>query len=81
MIGKTAIITSPGADARAEEVIATEQKVRELGLKVERISQPGTLDGGDVLVVGRRVLVGRSERTTQAGVDALAAYITMAMRA
>jgi dimethylargininase len=68
MIGKTAVITSPGADARAEEVIATEQKVRELGLKVERISQPGTLDGGDVLKVGGTIYVGRGGRTNGEGI-------------
>lgn len=68
MLGKTAVITSPGADARAEEVIATEQKVRELGLKVERISQPGTLDGGDVLKVGGTIYVGRGGRTNGEGI-------------
>lgn len=68
MLGKVAVITSPGADARAEEVIATEQKVRELGLKVERISQPGTLDGGDVLKVGGTIYVGRGGRTNGEGI-------------
>lgn len=68
MIGKTAVITSPGADARAEEVIATEQKVRELGLQVERISQPGTLDGGDVLKVGGTIYIGRGGRTNGEGI-------------
>jgi dimethylargininase len=68
MLGKTAVITSPGAEARAEEIIATEQKVRELGLKVERISQPGTLDGGDVLKVGGTIYVGRGGRTNGEGI-------------
>lgn len=68
MLGRTAVITSPGADARAEEIIATEEKVRELGLKVERISFPGTLDGGDVLKVGGTIYVGRGGRTNGEGI-------------
>jgi dimethylargininase len=32
---------------------------------------PATLDGGDVLVVGRRVVVGRSTRTSREGYEAL----------
>jgi dimethylargininase len=68
MLGKTAVITSPGAEARAEEILATEKAVRELGLKVERISQPGTLDGGDVLKVGGTIYVGRGGRTNGEGI-------------
>ncbi len=68
MLGKTAVITSPGADARAEEIVATEQAVRALGLKVERITAPGTLDGGDVLKVGATIYVGRGGRTNGEGI-------------
>ncbi len=68
MLGKTAVITSPGADSRAEEILATEQAVRALGLKVERISAPGTLDGGDVLKVGATIYVGRGGRTNGEGI-------------
>jgi dimethylargininase len=68
VLGKTAVITSPGAEARAEEIHATEKAVRELGLKIERISQPGTLDGGDVLKVGGTVYVGRGGRTNGEGI-------------
>src|SRR5262249_28314658 len=35
------------------------------------IEAPGTLDGGDVLVVGRRVYVGRSARTSADGISQL----------
>ena len=68
MLGKTAVITSPGAEARAEEILATEKTVRDLGLTVERISQPGTLDGGDVLKVGGTIYVGRGGRTNGEGI-------------
>ena len=37
-----------------------------------RIEAPGTLDGGDVLLVDRHCFVGVSERTNEAGADQLA---------
>ena len=36
-----------------------------------RIQSPGTLDGGDVLVVGRKVYVGLSSRTNRQGIEQL----------
>ena len=40
-----------------------------------RIEPPARIDGGDVLVVGRRVFVGQSGRTDAAGARALAAAL------
>lgn len=71
ILGNTAIITSPGAPARVEETAGTEIVVRRLGLAIERIEQPATLDGGDVLVVGNTVYVGRSSRTNADGIRQL----------
>jgi dimethylargininase len=45
--------------------------VRSLKLKVTRIELPGTLDGGDVLKVGKTVYVGRGGRTNAEGVRQL----------
>jgi dimethylargininase len=68
MLGGVAVITSPGAESRQEEIVATEATVRQLGLPVERILQPGTLDGGDVLKVGSTVYVGLGGRTNGEGI-------------
>lgn len=68
MLGGVAVITSPGAESRQAEIIATEATVRQLGLLVERILQPGTLDGGDVLKVGTTVYVGLGGRTNGEGI-------------
>jgi dimethylargininase len=38
---------------------------------IEFLNQPATLDGGDVLRIGRRVWVGLSKRTNQEGVNQL----------
>jgi dimethylargininase len=68
ILGGVAVITSPGAETRQEETIATEATVRQLGLPVDRILLPGTLDGGDVLKVGKTVYVGLGGRTNGEGI-------------
>lgn len=45
------------------------------GWASRRITAPGVLDGGDVLVVGRTVLVGSSGRTNAAGIRQMAAAL------
>ena len=62
-----AIITLPGAESRRRETprVADElSRYRTLRF----IEPPATLEGGDVLVVDRRVYVGRSSRTNKGGV-------------
>ena len=49
--------------------------MRALGLEVARIEAPGTLDGGDVLQVGRTVYVGRGGRTNAEGIRQLRAAL------
>lgn len=71
ILGNTAVITSPGAPARVDETTGTEDALRALGMRIERIEQPGTLDGGDVLVVDKTVYVGRSTRTNAEGIRQL----------
>jgi dimethylargininase len=56
---------------RRAEVAALDDEVRALGLEVARIDAPGTLDGGDVLQVGRTVYVGRGGRTNAEGIRQL----------
>jgi len=75
MFGETAVITSPGAESRRGEIVAVEASVAELGLAVERIELPGTLDGGDVLKVGSTVYVGRGGRTNAEGIRQLRAIL------
>jgi dimethylargininase len=71
--GDLAVLTRPGAAERQAEVAGTEDAVRELGLDVARIEDPGTLDGGDVLTVGSTLYVGRGGRTNEEGIRQLAA--------
>jgi dimethylargininase len=73
-----AVLTSPGADSRRGELVTVAPAVDGLGLTVERIERPGTLDGGDVLKVGRTAYVGRSTRTNEAGIDQLRSILAPA---
>ena len=70
-----AVVARPGALPRRPETVAVQPMVDDLGLSVERIEEPGTLDGGDVLKVGRTVYVGRGGRTNDAAIDQLAALL------
>lgn len=65
-----AVLTRPGAASRRGEVTAVEQALAPHRALV-RIEAPGTLDGGDVFVVGRRVFAGRTARSNDAGIAQL----------
>ena len=74
VVDEAAVITRPGAASRRPE---TASVARALGpfRPLLRIDAPATLDGGDVMRVGRRVFVGRSARTNDAGVAQLAGLL------
>jgi dimethylargininase len=75
LFGDTAVLTSPGAPTRRGETSGAEAAVARLGLAVHRLELPGTLEGGDVLKVGRTVYVGQTLRTNAEGMRQLAAII------
>ena len=63
-----AIVTRPGAESRRGEVASIRTALAE-HRELHEIHEPGTLDGGDVLTLGRRVYVGLSTRTNAAAVE------------
>ena len=70
VIGSVALITRPGARSRRPEtgpVAATLQP----HMPTVAVTEPGTIDGGDVFISGRRVYVGRSQRTNSEGIEQL----------
>jgi dimethylargininase len=78
MVAGHGILTRPGASSRRGELTSIEPLLRALGVPFERITAPATLDGGDVLVTSRHVLVGestRSNREAQAQLSASAACL------
>jgi len=70
ILGRHAVITRPGAESRAGETASTAEALAE-AFTVHRLAA-GTLDGGDVLRIGRTLYVGRGARTSDEGIAALA---------
>ncbi|MEX3010700.1 dimethylarginine dimethylaminohydrolase family protein [Hoeflea sp. TYP-13] len=71
-----AVLMRPGAASRAGEVDHMEPVLRDCFEDIRKIDGPGFIDGGDILVTGHEILVGRSERTDAAGVAELAAVVS-----
>jgi dimethylargininase len=68
---EVAVVTRPGAATRRGETAAVRMALSHYRPLAE-VTAPATLDGGDVVVAGRRVLVGQSSRTNAEGVEQLA---------
>jgi len=71
---EVALITRPGARARRPETPPVTELLRRYR-PVREIDAPATVDGGDVLLAGRTVFIGRSERTNEAGVEQVRAIL------
>ena len=66
-----AVLTRPGALSRRAET-ATVARALGCHMRVTPIEEPGCLDGGDVLHIGRTLYVGASARTNAEGGEQLA---------
>jgi dimethylargininase len=71
--GDLAVITRVGAESRRPEAAAAAETVAAQGYRIVRMTEPATLDGGDVLKVGTTVYVGQGGRTNAAGLEQLRA--------
>lgn len=70
VLDEVAVLTRPGVESRRGEVSLIEPEVARLR-PVVRVETPATLEGGDVLRLGRTLYVGLSPRTNAEGADAL----------
>lgn len=70
-----AIVMRPGAPTRLGEAAEMAPHLQALYSTVEWIKGPGTIEGGDILVTGREILVGQSARTDSAGIEELRAIV------
>ena len=71
VLDELAVITRPGAPSRRAETRAVADVLRR-HREVMEMRAPATLDGGDVIRAGRRLLVGVGRRTNADGAAALA---------
>jgi dimethylargininase len=70
VLDEVAVITRPGAISRRPETDGVERALR-TRCRLLRIEAPGTLDGGDVLRIGKRMYVGLSRRSNPEGMRQL----------
>jgi dimethylargininase len=75
VLDELAVLTHPGAPSRRAEIESVERALQ-AWRPIARIVAPGTLDGGDVLSVGRTVYVGLSSRSNLEGVEQLRRLLT-----
>jgi dimethylargininase len=66
-----AIITRPGADSRKPEIASIARALKPYR-SLFYINEPGTMDGGDVLKVGKQIFVGITPRTNLEGIEQMA---------
>ncbi len=74
VLDELAIVTRPGAESRRGETRSIAEVLRSYR-RIAQIDEPGTLEGGDVLRLGRRIFVGRSGRSNESGIAQFAALV------
>ena len=74
VLDEIAVLTNPGADSRKPEVDSVSLILAPYR-RMLRITSPATLDGGDVLTVGKRIYVGLTLRSNAAAVEQLRALL------
>jgi dimethylargininase len=75
VLDEVAVATRPGAPARRGEVASVAEALAEFR-EVLSLEAPATLDGGDVLRLGKRLYVGASSRSNRDGVAQLERLLT-----
>ena len=70
ILDEVAVITRPGADSRKPETASIIQALTPHRALVQ-VTAPATVDGGDVLVLGKNIYVGLSTRSNSAAIEQL----------
>lgn len=70
VLDELAVITRPGAESRRSETVSVADALQPYR-KLFYIKPPGTLDGGDVLRIGKTLYVGLSKRSNREGIEQL----------
>lgn len=72
---EAALIARPGAESRQRETEGVRDALRRFGMPIRDLTGPATLDGGDVLVIGRQVFIGSSTRTNATAVNQMRRFL------
>jgi dimethylargininase len=73
--GSAAILTRPGAESRAGEVVEMRSTLDQFYSELAEIIAPGSLDGGDICDAGNHFFIGISLRTNENGGEQLARWL------
>lgn len=74
ILDECAILTRPGADSRKAEVESMARALKPYR-KLFPVQAPGTVDGGDVLVVGKRIWIGLTTRSNNSAIKQIQAFL------
>ena len=74
ILPEAAVITRPGADSRKPETESTSRVLAPL-MKLVHMQEPATVDGGDILVLGKKIYVGLSTRSNREALEQLKALL------
>lgn len=70
-----AIITRPGALSRRGEIEEMKEVLKSEYEQIEEIKAPGTIEAGDIMMVGSHYYIGLSARTNEAGAQQMLAFL------
>ena len=75
VLDEIAIIARPGAESRRGETTAVAEALKAYR-NVVQIRHPGTLDGGDVIRVGKQIFIGIGPRTNMRALDQVTSLLS-----
>jgi len=75
LTGDCAIITNPGAPSRKGEIFGIKEILSEYYTDIIEIREPGTVEAGDIMMVGKHFYIGLSERTNENGAQQIIKYL------
>jgi dimethylargininase len=70
-----AIITNPGAPSRRGETEGIKEILNDFFDDIAQILEPGTVEAGDIMMVGSHFYIGLSERTNLSGAQQVIEYL------
>ena len=70
-----AIITRPGAPSRRGETAEIKNVLSEHYINIEEVKEPGTVEAGDIMMVGSHFYIGLSARTNESGSQQVIEYL------
>ena len=70
-----AIIMNPGAPSRIGEIAKIKKKIEDYYSNIEEVQEPGTAEGGDIMMVGSHYYIGLSKRTNESGAQQVIEFL------